>query len=244
MVPADDRLPGGGGNTLGGFYDVNPELLGQIDDITTSANAFGGRSRAYNGFDVSLDARLDNLLLRGGVSTGETSYDNCDLISNLPEAQEVGISEYAGDYISAPFCSFGSGYLTQVKFLGSYTFPYDIVFAGTLQSIPGPERGAIVTYSSAAVAASLGRPLAAGSTIDINIVEPGTYYGDRLNQVDIRLSKAFNLGQSRFQIMFDVYNLLNENSVTEEDLNYGPNYLTPTAIMPGRLAKFAFQYNF
>ena len=77
---------------------------------------------------------------------------------------------------------------TQIKLLGSYTFPYDIVFAGTLQSIPGPERGAIVTYSSDAIAASLGRPLAAGGTIDINI--------------------------------------------------------TPTAIMRGRLAKFAFQYNF
>ena len=244
MVPADDRIPGGGGNMLSGFYDINPDKLGQIDDITTSAKPFGDRSRSYRGFDVSLDARLDNLLLRGGVSTGETSYDNCDLISNLPEAQELGISEYAGDYISTPYCSFGSGYLTQVKMLGSYTFPYDIVFAGTLQSIPGPERGAIVTYSSADVAASLGRPLSGGGTVDINIVEPGSAYGDRLNQIDIRLSKVFNLGQSRVQVMFDVYNLLNENSVTEEDLNYGPAYLSPIAIMPGRLAKFAFQFNF
>ncbi|MCE2542529.1 MAG: TonB-dependent receptor [Acidobacteria bacterium] len=243
-VPTDNRIPGGGGNTLAGFYDINPDKLGQIDNITTGATAFGDRSRSYRGFDVALDARLDNLLLRGGISTGETSFDNCDLISNLPEAQEVGISEYDGDYISAPFCNFGSGYLTQVKLLGSYTFPYDIVFAGTLQSIPGPERGAIVTYSSADVAASLGRPLSGGGTIDINIVEPGSAYGDRLNQVDLRLSKVFNFSGSRFQIMFDVYNLLNENSVTEEDLNYGPAYLSPIAIMPGRLAKFAFQYNF
>ena len=243
-VPSDPKLPGGGGNVLSGFYDMNPDKLGQIDDITTSANAFGGRSRTYNGFDVSVDARLDNLLFRGGVASGQTSYDNCELISNVPEAQEVGLSEYAGDYIAAPFCDFGTGYLTQVKLLGSYTFPYDIVLAGTLQSIPGPERGAIVTYTSADIAASLGRPLSGAGTIDINVVEPGTEYGSRLNQIDIRLSKVFDFGGSRFQIMFDVYNLLNENSVTEEDLNYGPNYLMPTAIMPGRLAKFAFQYNF
>ena len=86
--------------------------------------------------------------------------------------------------------------------------------------------------------------MSGGGTIDINIVEPGSAYGDRLNQIDIRLSKVFNLGDSRVQVMFDVYNLLNENSVTEEDLNYGPNYLSPIAIMPGRLAKFAFQFNF
>ena len=44
--------------------------------------------------------------------------------------------------------------------------------------------------------------------------------------------------------MFDVYNVLNANSIIEEDRNYGPNYLRPTAIMPGRLAKFALQFNF
>ena len=44
--------------------------------------------------------------------------------------------------------------------------------------------------------------------------------------------------------MFDLFNLLNANAVTEEDLNFGPNYLRPTAIMPGRLAKFAFQLDF
>ena len=58
------------------------------------------------------------------------------------------------------------------------------------------------------------------------------------------MSKIFTFGQSRVQAMFDVYNLMNENAVTEEDRNFGPNYLRPTAIMPGRLAKFAFQFNF
>ena len=243
-VPSDPKLPGGGGNVLDGFYNINPDKLGQIDDITTSANAFGGRSRTYNGFDISIDARLDNLLLRGGIASGETAFDNCDLIGNLPEAQEVGLSEYDGDYIASPFCSFGSGYLTQVKLLGSYTFPYDIVLAGTLQSVPGAERGALITYGNADVMASLGRPLTGGGTIDINVMEPGTEYADRLNQIDLRLSKVFNLGNQRFQVMFDLYNLLNENSITEEDVNYGPNYLAPLAIMPGRLAKFAVQYNF
>ena len=48
----------------------------------------------------------------------------------------------------------------------------------------------------------------------------------------------------RIQVMFDVFNVLNENSITESDRFYGPNYQRPQAIMPGRLAKFAVQYNF
>ncbi len=38
--------------------------------------------------------------------------------------------------------------------------------------------------------------------------------------------------------------VFNGNAVTKEDRNFGPNYLNATAIMPGRLAKFAFQLNF
>ena len=48
----------------------------------------------------------------------------------------------------------------------------------------------------------------------------------------------------RIQVMFDVFNVLNENSITESDRFYDPNYQRPQAIMPGRLAKFAVQYNF
>ena len=82
------------------------------------------------------------------------------------------------------------------------------------------------------------------ASVDINVVEPGTEYEARVNQVDLRLSKIFNINTQRIQVMFDVFNVLNENSITESDRFYGPNYQRPQAIMPGRLAKFAVQYNF
>ena len=44
--------------------------------------------------------------------------------------------------------------------------------------------------------------------------------------------------------MVDVYNVFNANTVTKEDLGFGPEWLTPQAIMPGRLLKFAFQFDF
>ena len=131
-APADDRLPGGGGYTLNGFADVNPDKLGQFDTITTGANAFGGRSRTYAGFDFSVDARLDTLLLRGGVSTGRTSHDNCAYLSALPE---IHMGEVDGN-VSPAFCDWSTPYLTQLKLLGSYTFPGGITFAGTCRASP------------------------------------------------------------------------------------------------------------
>ena len=239
MVPVDDRFAGGGGNILTGFYDVNPSMLGVFDNLTTAASNFGGRSRDYNGFDFNVDARLENLLLRGGVSTGQTSYDNCDYLSNLPEeGSQTGLDAD----VTPAFCNWNTGFETQVKLLGSYTFPYDIVFAGTMMSYPGSMRYGILTVTSADVI-GLGRPMSEAS-VDINVVEPGTEYEARVNQVDLRLSKIFNINTQRIQVMFDVFNVLNENSITESDRFYGPNYQRPQAIMPGRLAKFAVQYNF
>tara|TARA_B100001123_G_scaffold163674_1_gene188566 strand:- start:458 stop:3430 length:2973 start_codon:yes stop_codon:yes gene_type:complete len=236
-VPSDDRLPGGGGQELTGFYDINPGLEGLYDWETTSANNYGGRGRGYNGFDFNIDARLDNLLLQGGIATGNTSWDNCALTSSLPEMQyEDGVDEL----VTPAFCNWDEGYQTQVKLLGSYTFPYDVVFAGTLQSYPGSMRRGVVTFNEVN---GLGRPLAGGA-VDINVIEPGSSYEERVNQVDIRLSKIFNMADNRIQVMFDVFNLLNENSITKSDPLFGPNYNRPQAIMPGRLAKFAIQYNF
>ncbi len=44
--------------------------------------------------------------------------------------------------------------------------------------------------------------------------------------------------------MLDLYNVFNDNTTTRENIATGENYLTPTAIVPGRLAKFAVQIDF
>ena len=79
----------------------------------------------------------------------------------------------------------------------------------------------------------------------MNVLEPGTDYGARANLFDLRLTKIVSLaGQARVRAMFDLYNVFNDNTVTRENIGVGENYLTPTAIVPGRLAKFAVQVDF
>ena len=92
-----------------------------------------------------MNARLQNdLLLQGGLSTGKTLTDNCDVVGKI-------------DSQHARYCRVETPYLTQVKLLGAYTLPWQIQVAGTLQSIPGPQITSNVVYSSAQVAPSLGR---------------------------------------------------------------------------------------
>ena len=75
---------------------------------------------------------------------------------------------------------------------GAYTLPYGVRISGTFQSVPGPVIAANQIYTG--VLPSLGRPFFAGQST-VNVVEPGTTYGDRLNQVDLRFSKMLNLGR-------------------------------------------------
>jgi hypothetical protein len=132
-----------------------------------------------------------------------------------------------------------------VKFLGSYTIPrVDVQVSGSMQSVPGPEIQANFVASSALAAQSLGRALAGGApNVTVNIVKPGTTYGERLNQVDLRFAKVVRFGVRRVSLNVDLYNALNGNAVLQLSNTYG-NWQQPQGILVGRSVKFSTQYNF
>ncbi len=255
QVPLDSRLPGGGGQTLS-FYDLKPTSVRPLDEVYTSVEGFGGESEVWRGLDFTMAARADNLLLQGGLSTGRVSHDYCDLQTRLPETlsarreldpapvpnRTLGLN----DAVPLDYCRRDENWLTQLKLLGSWSLPYGIQVAGTLQNSPGPERAAVVLFNET----SLGRvgTLYPGG-VQLNVIEPGSFYGERFNQVDLRFAKMTTLGDgARLRAMFDIYNVLNANAVTSEQVSLAaagdPGWLAPQAIMPGRLAKFAFQIDF
>jgi outer membrane receptor protein involved in Fe transport len=113
------------------------------------------------------------------------------------------------------------------------------------QSIPGPQITASEAVPSSQIAPSLGRSLAAGpnATATVQLIAPGTVYGDRVNQLDARLSRTWKIGRTRIQGQLNVYNLLNVGPVLAVNTAYGPLWLTPTATLPGRMFKFGTQIN-
>jgi len=96
------------------------------------------------------------------------------------------------------FCETKPPFQTQVKLLGIYPLPWwGFQTSLTFQSVPGPQ----ITASYAAPASSvigLGRPLSGGvRTVTVPLVAPGTMYGERLNQVDLRVTRAFRVPNPR-----------------------------------------------
>ena len=152
-VPADPRLPNGGGNVISGFYDAN-KVVAQDNYFTAAAN-YGAQYQRWNGVDLTTTFRPGaGLLFQGGLSTGRTFTDNCAILAQLPEVSPLG----------APYCQQTTDFLTQVKAFGSYTIPrIDLQVSGAFQSIPGPQLAANQVLPNAAVRPSLGRDLVGGA---------------------------------------------------------------------------------
>ena len=236
-APSDPRLPDGGGYTVSGFTNLIPTKEGQVDNFTTLAKNFGGQTEVWKGVDVGVNARLGNgVFLQGGTSTGRTTEDNCEILRVLPEISPTGV----------PYCHQQTNWLTQVKGLASYTIPrVDVSVAGTYQYLPGPAINAnwVIT---AANAPSLGRPITGGNAT-VNLLEPGTTYGDALNQVDLRFAKILRFGTTRTTISLDLYNATNANTVLTLSSTYSPTATTwqqPTLILQPRFFKIGAQFDF
>jgi hypothetical protein len=116
--------------------------------------------------------------------------------------------------------------------------------SGTFQSLPGPQLASNLVVPSAVVAQSLGRPLSGGTAnATVNLIPPGTMFGDRSNQVDLRVSKVLRFGRSRTALNFDLYNALNASPVTAYSTAYA-TFLRPQQVLAERFGKISVQFDF
>jgi hypothetical protein len=262
-APSDPRLPGGGGNTVSGLYDLKPASFGRAaDNFVTLSKNYGKQIERWQGVDATVTMRPQSgLTLQGGLSTGSTLTDICEVAEKVPESLLVttvtattpqvlavsagNASSVVNQWIPAQYCRQRSKYLTNVKFSGSYTVPrFDVLVSGTFRSIPGPEIYANYVATNAVVASSLGRTLSGGATsLPVTIAEPGKIYGERLNQVDMRVGKILRFGRTKTSLNLDIYNLFNVNTVLTVN-NAFATWQRPTSILLARFAKIGMQFDF
>ena len=232
------RLPQSG-EVIDGLYEVNPNKIGAVDNYTTFADNFGKQIEHWNGFDLTISARPSaGTVLQGGLSTGRTSTDNCDLRDTLPEITVAGLSA-----VPARNCHVDTNFLTQYKFLGTYRVPkIDVQFAATFQSTAGPEVQANYTVTSGQTAAGP-LPLSGGFRF-VNVLLPGTQYAEHINQLDFRVAKLLRFGRTRTSLNFDVANITNANTFQAINGAYGPSWQYPLTILDPRLIKLSAQFEF
>ena len=97
----------------------------------------------------------------------------------------------------------------------------------------------------------LNRPFAGvgGQTVTVNLVEPGTLHGNRVNQFDLRLAKILRFGSTRTNVGVDLYNVTNSAPVLTYGETFTPGqtvstWLRPTSVLQPRYVKFSAQFDF
>jgi hypothetical protein len=183
------------------------------------------------------------LTLQGGFNVIKTDSDYCDVRRAIPEWTVI----FAQSPVN-PWCDTSTGWITRATALGSYMVPrIDVQVAGTLRSDQGSDLAANWAAPNSATV-GLNRAFAgvAGQTITVNLIEPGTLYGDRVNQFDLRIAKILRFGRTRTNIGFDVYNVFNKAAILTYNQSFIPGgaWLQPMTIQQSRFAKFSAQIDF
>ncbi|MBI2187031.1 MAG: TonB-dependent receptor [Acidobacteria bacterium] len=267
-VPTDSRLPASvSGRQFCDLYDIKREKFGQVSNVRTQASNYGDISEFFDGVDIAVNGRFSQRAsLQGGVSVGRTVTDFCLTVDSpgagvgAPGGLTAGTPEQGGGLgaqrdtrpgfcrVSRPWSS-----STQVKLQAVYQLPWEFQASAIYQNLPGFPIRATYVASNAQIAPSLGRNLAAcpaatgacNQNVTLDLIPTNTLFGERIKQIDLRFSRFVNLGGSaRVQANFDIYNILNENTVLNENTRYGATWRNAVQIMGGRVIKVGGQLNF
>jgi hypothetical protein len=130
-IPVDPRLPGGGGGTVQGLYNLVPTMVGREDLYSQLSSNFGEMTETWHGVDVNVNARLRNgLTVQAGTSSGRRLQDNCAVRAALPEtyswASTAGVQVArvltSTGGLANPYCRVVEPFFTLTSFRGLTTY--------------------------------------------------------------------------------------------------------------------------
>jgi hypothetical protein len=240
-----------------------PGVASQVANIDSTSDDM---KRAYNGFDMSFNARMrGGIRAFGGFSVERTINDVC-----VSAASDPNRSLYCDQS--------DSGIPWQKQFKATVVYPlpwYGISLSGAYQGLNGYLAGtAAQAYGGFTAGTGFDNPRGLGTfwqiapttryaanctgpctpnavvlpamaasglaTISVPLVAPETEFTPRINQFDISISKSAQFGVVRVMPKLDIFNALNSDDYTGvSTAQYGAAaYMRPSTILQGRIIRF------
>ena len=174
-APVDANLPNGGGYQVCGLYDLKPSVVAQnlpANSTIHFSSDYGGETNIYEGFEVSTTARFAHgAFFNVGINAQKRIFDQCNLVNaGIVSALTTAATEVAEIFPDGTkACHQDLPYRPDLKLLGSYTLPYEVVVSATYQFSRGVQTGGaapsiLATWTGApASATTLGRAYSAGA---------------------------------------------------------------------------------
>ena len=223
--PAHPNLPNGGAEIIT-LYNLNPAKQGAVNNVRINSP---GRSRNYDGFEVSFNARIPRGFAFGGITVERAVIDNCADSSNPNNLR---------------YCRPEPPFRALYKGSAAYRLPYDVQLAGSFQARPGIPLGASWTVTSAESVARGGVPLTGGvSNVTVELMDPEKYFYDYVYTNDLTASRIFRVGRTRTRAFVEVFNLLNLSTIFTRNETFGPQWYNPIALLEARRFQFGAQFD-
>jgi hypothetical protein len=244
--------------TMISYALLKPAAFGRLDNYLAPASDYGDMTMYWQGVELNVNARTNNgLTLQGGFTAGAGYRDQCEITNALPELFITAGNQFNQQPLAA--CQVSEPWLWAWRGLANYVIPkVDVQVSGILRSQPniaatndpasnGQSAAANLIVPNAIVQAALGRPLAGNAqNVTLNASLPGDVYPERLNTMDMRVSKVLRFGRTRSNVGIDLYNLFNANTGTVFNqvygtagtANLGAAWLRPTSILNARVVRF------
>ena len=246
QVPVDSRLPNSGQVMSTGLFDVNPNKVGQIQNVITDASHLRNTDRTLGRGRREPRRAVQQALLLGRIGDG-TATDR-----RLRGSREASRSRVYWRVRPG-----GNPVLPHVGTAADIGQGHGVVQPAVVRhpsqrhaaERAGPVVAANNVYTCAptglAGVIGLGRPLS-GGTQTVNLVQPNSLYGDRLNQVDLRITKILRFGsKGSVDLDVDIYNAFNSDAIlSQQDVYALATWQNATSVIQPRFVKFQVRYDF
>jgi hypothetical protein len=244
------------------YYSVKPEKLSAVSNLDEDAP---DRSMKYNGFEYNFNVRLQRgITLFGGGMTERMIANVCDEISDpnrllYCDQSQSGLPfrtqfKLAGTVPVAYGINVGLSFQSLPGYLNGTSAQYALTGvsgpSGITTNNPPNGAGSVwqitrnTTYAASHPCVAQGtctagqrvNPNITEAALQVPIVAPMTEYGDRINQLDINVTKSFRIGRFNVQPKLDIFNALNVAPVFNvRSLLFGTAaYFQPSSVLNPR----------
>ena len=219
-VPASAYTPVSITNPISGqpmtVYNQDPATRGQVRNLLTTIPDL---SQRYHGVELQFTTRIAKANVFGGITVGNNYGDQDAGDMNNPN---VRVNNRGNIGFDSPY---------QVRAGFSYAFPAGVQFAGSLRSSSGLPQTRTYVVTTGIV------PGLTQVTQNVQVAERGDYRYPWINLLDLRVAKTFRFGGVRVEPMADLFNVFNNNAITNAVQTVGVSLGRPSAIVMGRLLR-------
>jgi outer membrane receptor for Fe3+-dicitrate len=204
-------------------YNQDPATRGMVRNVLKTIPDLKQR---YHGVEFQVHTRMQRATVFAGLTIGANRGDQDSGDMNNPN---VRINNYGAVGFDAPY---------QIRAGFNYRLPADVQLSGSIREQSGLPETRTYPVTTAQV------PGLTQVTQNVQVAERGEYRFPWVNIVDLRVTRTFASGGMRFEPIVDLFNIFNNNAVTNAVQTVGPALGRPSAIVMGRLLRLGARMTF